>query len=43
MMQHKLKVQNKIKEDLKYFEMISFKAAMYEIKEKETNQKMYPK
>lgn len=38
MMQHKVKVQNKINEDLKHLEAISYKAAMYEIKENERNQ-----
>ncbi|MCQ6268674.1 MerR family transcriptional regulator [Fictibacillus sp. WQ 8-8] len=42
-MQHKLMVQNKINEDLKHLEIISYKAAMYEFKEKEINQKNYPK
>lgn len=34
MMQHKLMVQNKINEDLKHLEVISYKVAMYEIIEK---------
>ncbi|MDN4524017.1 MerR family transcriptional regulator [Fictibacillus fluitans] len=38
MMQHKAKVQNKINEDLKHLEVISYKAAMYSIKDNEANQ-----
>jgi DNA-binding transcriptional MerR regulator len=42
-MQHKLKVQNKINEDLKHLEIIVYKAALYDFKEKEINQKNDPK
>jgi DNA-binding transcriptional MerR regulator len=38
-LQHKTKVQNKINEDLKYLEVISYKAAMYDLKEREFKQK----
>ncbi|NRD78594.1 MerR family transcriptional regulator [Bacillus sp. BRMEA1] len=34
-LQHKTKVQNKINENLKYLEVISYKAAMYDLKERE--------
>ncbi|WCK54831.1 MerR family transcriptional regulator [Aneurinibacillus sp. Ricciae_BoGa-3] len=35
MMQHKLEVQNKINESLKYLEIISYKVATYELQEEE--------
>ncbi|MDQ0271168.1 DNA-binding transcriptional MerR regulator [Cytobacillus purgationiresistens] len=38
MMQHKTEVQNKINEDLKHLELISYKVAMYELQEKESRQ-----
>jgi DNA-binding transcriptional MerR regulator len=38
-LQHKIKVQNKINQDLKYMEIINYKAAMYELKEREFKQK----
>lgn len=38
-LQHKTKVQNKINEDLKYLEVINYKAAMYDLKEREFKQK----
>ncbi|MDQ0417183.1 DNA-binding transcriptional MerR regulator [Croceifilum oryzae] len=38
-LQHKTKVQDKIQEDLKYLEIISYKAAIYELKEREFKQK----
>lgn len=38
-LQHKTKIQNKINEDLKYLEVISYKAAMYDLKEREFKQK----
>jgi DNA-binding transcriptional MerR regulator len=40
MMQHKLEVQNKINENLKHLEVISYKVAMYELQEKEVKQKI---
>ncbi|MFE4074415.1 MerR family transcriptional regulator [Peribacillus sp. YIM B13477] len=40
MMQHKLEVQNKINENLKHLEVISYKVAMYELQEKEIIQKI---
>jgi DNA-binding transcriptional MerR regulator len=41
MLQHKLKIQNKINEDLKHLEAISYKAAMYELKDRELKQKIH--
>lgn len=40
MMQHKIEIQNKIDEDLKHLELISYKVAMYELQEKESRQKI---
>ncbi|ALC81968.1 MULTISPECIES: MerR family transcriptional regulator [Bacillus] len=40
MMQHKSRVKNKINEYLNYLDVISYKAAMYELKEKEYRQKI---
>lgn len=37
MLNHKAKVQNKINEDLKHLEVISYKAAMYQIKDEVAN------
>ncbi|AZB42054.1 MerR family transcriptional regulator [Bacillus sp. FJAT-42376] len=34
-LQHKTRVQKKINENLKYLEVISYKAAMYDLKERE--------
>jgi DNA-binding transcriptional MerR regulator len=39
MKQHKLEVQNKINENLKHLEVISYKLATYELQEKATFQK----
>lgn len=40
MMQHKLEVQNKINENLKHLEVISYKVAMYELQERKDTQKI---
>jgi DNA-binding transcriptional MerR regulator len=40
MKQHKLEVQNKINENLKHLEVISYKVAMYELQEKEITEKI---
>lgn len=40
MMQHKLEVQNKINENLKHLEVISYKVAMYDLQEREVRRKI---
>ncbi|WP_285857679.1 MerR family transcriptional regulator [Neobacillus cucumis] len=40
MKQHKLEVQNKINENLKHLEVISYKVAMYELQEKGITEKI---
>ncbi|MFS0604911.1 MerR family transcriptional regulator [Peribacillus frigoritolerans] len=40
MMQHKIEVQNKLNENLKHLEVISYKVAMYELQEKEVQEKI---